>query len=140
MNFKRQLRESPEINLAPMIDVVFLLLIFFMVTTTFTKEAHLTINLPEASVEQVVSNPDSLDIVISSEGEYNINGRQLVDNQIGTLKRAIQKTLRDQKKAPVIITADARTPHEAVVRAMDAVGQLGLVNVSIATRHASTSE
>ncbi len=140
MNFKRQNREEVAVNLTPLIDIVFLLLIFFMVSTTFTKENHLSIDLPEASSEQRTVAPQAIEILISANGEYSINDQALINHQLDTLKRGLQKALGDNRTAPVIITADARTPHEAVVRAMDAAGQLGLVNLSITTRQPGKSE
>ncbi|ASP39983.1 biopolymer transporter ExbD [Bacterioplanes sanyensis] len=134
MNFKRQNREPVEVNLTPLIDIVFLLLIFFMVSTTFTKENHLNLDLPEASAE-AASQPDAaLEIIINAQGDYSINNQALVNQQLDTLKRGLQKALAGRSDAPVIITADANTPHQAVVRAMDAAGQVGLVNLSITTR------
>lgn len=140
MKFKRQHTDTVEVNLTPMLDVVFLLLIFFMVSTTFTKESHLTIDLPEATENSQAAPSDPLEIVISSSGHYSINGQQLVNQQFDILKRALQKELGDKTKLPVIITADAKTPHESVVMAMDAAGQLGLVNLSITTRQPEKSE
>jgi biopolymer transport protein ExbD len=140
VNFQRQNREEVAVNLTPLIDIVFLLLIFFMVSTTFTKENHLSIDLPEASSEASDAPLQALEILISASGEYSINDKSLVNSQLDTLKRALQKTLAGRDSAPVIITADAKTPHEAVVRAMDAAGQLGLVNLSITTRQPSESE
>lgn len=140
MKFKRQHTNMVEVNLTPMLDVVFLLLIFFMVSTTFTKESHLTIDLPEASASTEAAPSSTIEIVISSSGHYSINGQQLVNQQLDILKRALQKELGQQTKVPVIITADAKTPHEAVVKAMDAAGQLGLVNLSITTRQSEKSE
>lgn len=134
MNFKRQNKESVEVNLTPLIDVVFLLLIFFMVSTTFTRENHLSIDLPEATAEERAVTPQSLEIIITAEGSYSINDKSLVNNQLDTLKRALLKAAAGKENLPVIITADARTPHEAVVRAMDAAGQTGFVNLSITTR------
>ena len=123
-----------------MLDVVFLLLIFFMVSTTFTKESHLTIDLPEATANSESTPTNTIEFVIYSSGDYSINGQQLVNQQLDILKRALQKELGQQTKVPVIITADAKTPHEAVVKAMDAAGQLGLVNLSITTRQSEKSE
>jgi biopolymer transport protein ExbD len=134
VNFKRQNREPVEVNLTPLIDIVFLLLIFFMVSTTFTKENHLKLDLPEASAEPV-NQPDSVvEIIINAQGDYSINGQALVNKQLDTVKRGLQKALSGRDDAPVVITADANTPHQAVVRAMDAAGQVGLVNLSITTR------
>lgn len=140
MNFKRQNRESVEVNLTPLIDIVFLLLIFFMVSTTFTKENHLSIDLPEANAKASATPAESIEILISASGEYSINDKALVSHTLPTLKRGLQKALDGRDSAPVVITADAKTPHEAVVRAMDAAGQLGLVNLSITTRQPGKSE
>ncbi|MAY14772.1 MAG: biopolymer transporter ExbD [Oceanospirillaceae bacterium] len=140
MNFKRQNREAVDVNLTPLIDIVFLLLIFFMVSTTFTKENHLSIDLPEATAEASEAQPQAIEILISASGEYSINDQTLINHQLDTLKRGLQKALAGRQTVPVVITADAKTPHEAVVRAMDAAGQLGLVNLSITTRQPGKSE
>ncbi|MCT7359623.1 ExbD/TolR family protein [Thalassolituus pacificus] len=140
MNFKRQNREAVDVNLTPLIDIVFLLLIFFMVSTTFTKENHLSIDLPEATAEASEAQPQAIEILISASGEYSINDQTLINHQLDTLKRGLHKALDGRQAAPVVITADAKTPHEAVVRAMDAAGQLGLVNLSITTRQPGKSE
>ena len=134
MNFKRQNRESVEVNLTPLIDVVFLLLIFFMVSTTFTKENHLQLDLPEASSDVKAALSDAIEILISASGEYSVNEKNLVNNQLDTLKRAIVKTADGREGLPVVITADAKASHEMVVRAMDAAGQTGFINLSITTR------
>lgn len=133
MHFRRQKREEDSVNLTPLIDVVFLLLIFFMVSTTFTEETHLSIDLPEAVGDPKTENNDRLDIVIGVDGSYSVNGQALVNNQIDTLKSALQK-LSNGVKLPLTITADAKTPHQAVVTAMDAAGQLGFAKLSITTR------
>lgn len=140
MNFKRQNREEVAVNLTPLIDIVFLLLIFFMVSTTFTKENHLSIDLPEASAEASDAPLQAIEVLISASGEYTLNDQALINTQLNTLKRGLQKLLGDRDSAPVIITADAKTPHEAVVRAMDAAGQLGLVNLSITTRQPAETD
>lgn len=134
MNFKRQSKETVEVNLTPLIDVVFLLLIFFMVSTTFTKENHLSIDLPEASAEQQPVATSRLEIIITASGSYSINDKALINNKLDTLKRGLIKAAAGEDNLPVTITADANTPHQAVVRAMDAAGQTGFVNLSITTR------
>lgn len=134
MKFRRQPRDEEGINLTPLIDVVFLLLIFFMVSTTFTKETHLSVDIPEATGEPSTDTPDQLEILISIDGSYSVNGRALVNNQIDTLKSALEKTSEGNTKVPLVITADAKTPHQAVVQAMDAAGQLGFAALSITTR------
>jgi len=134
VKFRRQNRDEEGVNLTPLIDVVFLLLIFFMVSTTFTKETHLTLDLPEATGEPSSDLPDQLEIVISVDGSYSLNGKALVNNKIETLMSGIQKLSEGNTKLPLIVTADAKTPHQAVVQAMDAAGQLGFSHLSITTR------
>jgi len=134
VKFRRQRTEDEGINLTPLIDVVFLLLIFFMVSTTFTKETHLSVDLPEATGEQSSDLPEQIEILISTDGSYSVNGKALVNNKIETLKSALDKTAEGNNKVPLVITADAKTPHQAVVQAMDAAGQLGFARLSITTR------
>ena len=135
MQFKRQAKESIDVNLTPLIDVVFLLLIFFMVSTTFTDKTEIKLDLPEATGSAQVKQPEALKLVINQRGEYSLNGAKLINNDITTIKSAISKAAGDDKKTPFIITADANTSHQSVVKAMDAAGQLGFVNLSITTIH-----
>ncbi len=138
MNFSPKRDKELELNLTPLIDVVFLLLIFFMVSTTFDREAELSIELPEASGEEARQEPQTIEISIDGQGRYFINQRKLKDDRIETLKRGIREVRAqagDSKIEPkLIISADGRTPHQAVVRAMDAARQLGLVHLTFATR------
>ncbi|WP_415894262.1 ExbD/TolR family protein [Neptuniibacter sp. PT8_73] len=134
MKFPRQRVEEVNVNLTPLIDVVFLLLIFFMVSTTFTKETHLDVDLPEASGESVVKEIEVLEILITDEGHYSVNGKALVNTQAKTLRRALQELAGDDREMPLIITADAKTPHQAVVTAMNVSGQLGFSKLSITTQ------
>jgi len=133
MKLREEQREEPEINLTSLIDVVFLLLIFFMVTTTFERQARLRIELPEASEEVDASVQQPLEIAISEDGRFYVNSNEVVNTRLATLKEAILEAADDGRDQPVTIRADARTPHQAVVTAMDAVGQLGFANLSIAT-------
>ncbi|BAU58057.1 biopolymer transport protein ExbD/TolR [Halorhodospira halochloris] len=134
MNLRRRSRnDEPDINLTPLIDVVFLLLIFFMVTTTFVHQTGLDITLPEADTERTDTPPDLLEISIDEGGEYYVAGEALVNRELDTLMRAIREALEDQEVSGVVIRADADAPHRALVRAMDGVGQLGISRVSIAT-------
>ena len=137
MQFRRQSREEDSVNLTPLIDVVFLLLIFFMVSTTFTKETHLQVDLPEAVGTPTTEQTEPLEILIGAEGAFSVNGQALVNNQAPTLKAALLSIVANdaETKPPLIITADANAPHQFVVRAMDIAGQLGFVNLSITTRH-----
>lgn len=134
MKFRRQRTEDEGINLTPLIDVVFLLLIFFMVSTTFTKRTQLSVDLPEAVGEQNSELPKQIEITIAADGSYAVNDQALVNTKLETLKTAITKLSDGNNKVPLVITADAKTPHQAVVQAMDAAGQLGFAHLSITTR------
>lgn len=141
MNFRRQKRlEEVSVNLTPLIDVVFLLLIFFMVSTTFTRETHLAIDLPESSGEILPQQAKQIEITISKSGDFAVNGQGLVNGQLDTLKRALGKVSQGDSKIPLVITADAKTPYQSVVTAMDAAGQLGFANLSMTTRKDTGSE
>lgn len=133
MNIQPDNQEEPEINLTPLIDVVFLLLIFFMVSTTFEHQSRIQIELPEATAEASKPEDESLEILIDAQGRYFLGDQQVVNTELKTLKGAIRKAVGQREVIPVIIRADARTPHQAVVRALDATSQLGLVNISLAT-------
>jgi len=139
LNFKRQNGEDLSIDLTPMIDVVFLLLIFFMVSTTFTKESHLEIDLPQSSAEPAKNAVKEIEVIVSAAGEYSVNDRGLVNNQEETLKKAVQKLSGGDSGIPFIITADAKTSHEYVVRVMDVAGQLGFVQLSITTQRSKSN-
>lgn len=139
MNFRAHRREEVNVNLTPLIDVVFLLLIFFMVSTTFTKASQLVIDLPEATGEASESPADQIEILIDEAGSYRVNGRPLVDTRLKTLQAAIYKESVGDTSLPMVISADAQTSHQAVVRAMDAAGQMGFVHLSIATRQPASA-
>jgi biopolymer transport protein ExbD len=134
VKFRRSTRPEDSVNLTPLIDVVFLLLIFFMVSTTFTRETELSVNLPEASAEPREDRPEQLEVLIDVEGRYAVNGRLLVNDRLETLVAALREESGGDLTRPLVISADARTPHQAVVRAMEAAGNAGLVQLSIATR------
>lgn len=137
MKFKRQRSQEVGVDLTPLIDVVFLLLIFFMVSTTFTRESHLTVELPEANGEAVESEVRQIDVVINAQGQYSLNERALVNNRLETLERAVRELSEGDATLPFIITADANTPHQYVVRAMDVAGRLGFAKLSITTERSS---
>ncbi len=134
MNLQSRLREEPEINLTSLIDVVLLLLVFFMVSTSFVKETEISLRLPQADAQsEAVLEVENLEIVITQTGSYLVNGRALVNNERSTLRTAIEQTIGASRDLPVFIRADAQATHQAVVTAMDVVGQLGFVQISIAT-------
>lgn len=137
MNFRRRRRrEDSGVDLTALIDVVFLLLIFFMVSTTFIRETQLRIDLPEATGAPLEREADVIEITVDSRGDYAVNDRLLLNNDLATLLRALEEVAgaRDSGDTRVIITADANATHQAVVRAMDAAGKTGLSRVSITTR------
>ncbi len=134
MKFQRSLKEEVSVNMTPLIDVVFLLLIFFMVTTTFSRNTNLLINLPQATGELAEQQLVEIDILIAQNGTYSVNGRQLVNTQIETLMRTVAEVSGGDTTIPLIITADANSSHQSVVTAMDAVAQLGFTSLNIATR------
>ena len=140
MNLKPERREDIDLNLTPLIDVVFLLLIFFMVSTTFEKTSKLKIDLPEAGVQATQQLDKKIVIGIDMKGRYYINERQLVNTQLKTLKQALIKIAGDNREIPIVLRADAKTPHQSVVRAMDAASQVGLTRLSISTLETSGSK
>ena len=133
MNLQRSDPDEPEVNLTPLIDVVFLLLIFFMVSTTFEHQSRIQIELPEATAEATKPEDESLEIIIDAQGRFFIGDEQVVNTEVNTLKGAISKTVGEREGIPVIIRADAKTPHQAVITALDATSQLGLTRISLAT-------
>lgn len=135
MNLRPRGREDDvDVNMAPFIDVVFLLLIFFMVTTTFLREGNIELTLPEASPEPTQAESPALELTVDASGNYALNGQALANRQPQTIRRALEQALAETG-APqeLIIRADANTPHQAVVTAMDAAGQAGIQKLGIAT-------
>jgi biopolymer transport protein ExbD len=140
LKFSRRTKPEVDVNLTPLIDVVFLLLIFFMVSTTFSKDTQLTIDLPEASGVPSPTAQQQIEITVTRAGSYAINEVALVNNTVETLKTAIGKVSAGDTTLPLIITADSATPHQAVVTAMDAAGQLGFSKLSITTKNAAQDD
>jgi biopolymer transport protein ExbD len=127
-------RTQPEVNLTSLIDVVLLLQIFFMVSTSFVKQSQIAIRLPEAESTAVVEEvPEKIDIMITETGTYLINGRELINNRAETIRNALQKASAGNNKLPLTISADANAKHQYVVTAMDVAGRLGFSRISIAT-------
>ncbi len=140
MKLRPERREDPEVNLTPLIDVVFLLLIFFMISTTFQREAELQVELPEASAEPTQRPERVLEITVNAQGEYFVNDQQVVNNRPETLKRAIRQVIGDERDLPVVVRADGQASHQSVVTVMDVVQQLGLNRLSLATTQAQQDE
>lgn len=140
MNFGSQNeQDETAIELTPLIDVVFLLLIFFMISTTFTKETSLKINLPESSGEPVASVPTSVEVQIGAQSQYAIASdtegaaKALINSNRDTLKRALA-SYQSEEKLLLVIRADRKAPHEAVIKVMDVAQELGLTNITFATK------
>jgi biopolymer transport protein ExbD len=133
MRFRPLDDDEPELNLIPLIDVLLMTLIFLVVTTSFSKEARLSVRLPEASAAQRDDRP-SLRVSIDAKGQYFINDQQLLNTTPETLRTAMGRAAAQMKDPLVVIHADARTPHEAVVRVMDSARRLGLANLTFATQ------
>lgn len=139
MKFRRKQRENVDINLASLIDVVFILLLFFVVTTTFTRETQLRVELPEASSATPPPETEQklVEITISAEGVYSVNNHLLPKSDLATLTEAVQKESGGDNSLPLAISADGKTPHQAVVTAMDAAGKLGFSHLRMTTVEAA---
>lgn len=137
MNLRqRSVREEPDVNLISLVDVVLLLLIFFMLTTSFVRQSQLTVRLPEAAATapDAAAAPAPLEISVTARGAFYVNGRALVDARPETLAAAIRRVLPEGSgPREATISADARAAHQDVVTAMDVVGRLGIHDVRIAT-------
>ena len=140
MKFLSGKREKVDLDITPLIDVVFLLLIFFMVSTTFERESEINITLPEASKEITKAKPDSINIGIDANSRIFINDKALLNSQLQTIKEAIYDTLGSLEDATIIISADAETNHQSVIRVMDAARQLGLIRITFATQKIEEDE
>jgi len=130
MNFRHRIPEELDVNVTPLIDVVFLLLIFFMVSTTFDRQSELNIELPEASGEISESEKVEIEIVIGPTGKFAINGNEIINTQIDTLLGAFCEAAGDDNEPRIIITADKDTTHQAVMTAMDAARQMGFIHIT----------
>jgi biopolymer transport protein ExbD len=140
MRLSTKRRDDPELNLTSLIDVVLLLVIFFMLATTFVTEGRLRVVLPEAGAVPAEAARKPVVITISAQGSYRINERALLNNSRETLRAALRKVADGAPGQPVTIRADARTTHQSVVTAMDVAARLGFTQVSIATINQQTEE
>ena len=134
MRFPRRPKHDNGINLTPLIDVVFLLLIFFMVTTTFTRETRMLLSLPEADGDTAKSVQAPLELVVARAGSYAVNGQNLINRDIKTIMAALRDASAGNSEIPLVISADAQSTHQAVITAMDAAGRLGFETLNIATQ------
>ncbi|MCH8249782.1 MAG: biopolymer transporter ExbD [Proteobacteria bacterium] len=134
MKLSLRVRTPPEVNLTSLIDVVLLLLVFFMVSTSFVKQSQINISLPQAERSTLVEErPEQIDIMITETGTFLVNGRELINNRPETIRNALQKVSVGKNDMPLTISADANARHQHVVTAMDVAGRLGFTKISIAT-------
>lgn len=131
--WRNKKKEELQLNLTPLIDVVFLLLIFFMVSTSFKKESKISLDLPEANGEIAEKLPEVIEISINKDGEVFVNGEGLINRQLETIKDAITQVANDPA-TPLVINADAQAPYQSVISVMDAAGQVGFNNLTLATQ------
>ena len=133
MDMGSRQKEVLDVNITPLIDVVFLLLIFFMVSTTFERESEIEIMLPEATASATTSDEFVMQVTIDEEGTYYVNQQRVINTKLDTLMKAMQEVAGDRKDPPIILSADAKTPHQSVITAMDAARRLGFVHINFAT-------
>ena len=134
MKLSLRSRTQPEVNLTSLIDVVLLLLIFFMVSTSFVKQSQIAIRLPQSDSAAVVEEvPEQINIMITATGTYLVNGRELINNRPETIRNALRKVSAGNSNLPMTVSADANAKHQYVVTALDVAGRLGFVKIDIAT-------
>lgn len=125
--------DTPEINLIPLIDVLLCLLIFFVVTTTFDARSVLKLELPRADGQPAEAQSRALSVLVNAQGRYFVGDREVLRTDLESLKQSLRDVAGEERDRPVLLRADARTPHQSVVTALDALGQLGFSRVAIAT-------
>lgn len=126
-------QDEPEINLVPLIDVILVLIIFFVITTTFDVRSTLQLQLPSASEQKASAPTQSLSVLVNADGRYFINDQEVLRTDVESVKQVIAQVAGDDREQPVLLRADARTPYQAVVTAQDALAQLGFRRIAIAT-------
>jgi len=133
VNLAPKQKDTLDVNITPLIDVVFLLLIFFMVSTTFERESEIEIMLPQSSSTNKVTDDFVMEVSVDAEGTYYINGKRVINTKLETLMKAMKEVAGDRKDPPIILSADAKTPHQAVITVMDAAARLGFIHLNFAT-------
>lgn len=137
MNFSQHVPDEVDVNLTPLIDVVFLLLIFFMITTTFDRNAKIQIELPSTQSATATVEKNAMELLIDGKGSYYVDGQEVLNNKPETLFQAMSQALDSRgNNPPLVISADANANYQSVVTAMDIAGRLGLTNFSMATAQA----
>jgi biopolymer transport protein ExbD len=134
MNLKPRRHEEPEINVVSLIDVVLLLVVFFMLSSRFTEEGRVRVHLPQASaVPPKTARSEPLVVTVTQEGSYRVNEKELINSSPETLRAALLKESGTNRAIRVTIRADARATHQSVITAMDVLGRLGFEDLNIAT-------
>jgi biopolymer transport protein ExbD len=139
MNFRPGSRDEPEINLIPFIDVLLVVLIFLMLTTTYSKFTQLQVNLPVADAQAQRTTPKEVVVSVSSDGRYAVNQLLLESPTVEALTRALQEASQDTQEIVIIISADAAATHQSVISVMDAARRAGLVQITFATQHSGSA-
>lgn len=137
MNFRPGNRDEPEINLIPFIDILLVVLIFLVLTTTYSKFTELKVNLPVADAQAQRENPKEVIVSVGSDGRYAINQEVLNGAGVDTLTQALSVASQGNAEAVVIISADAAATHQSVINVMDAARRAGLVQITFATQQPS---
>lgn len=134
MKFKRKSVEDLHINLTPMIDCLLFILVFLLLTTTFTQQSRINLSLPDAQGVPPKDYQHKIEVVVDSSGHYAVNGQALSSKATADLSTAIKQTSQDRRDLMFVIAADAKATHQDVIRVMDVAGQLGFVNINISTK------
>ncbi|AWL29152.1 biopolymer transporter ExbD [Acinetobacter defluvii] len=134
MKFKRKTVEDLHINLTPMIDCLLFILVFLLLTTTFTQQSRINLSLPDAQGVPPKDYQHKIEVVVDSSGHYAVNGQALSSKETADLSTAIKQSSQDRRDLMFVIAADAKATHQDVIRVMDVAGQLGFVNINISTK------
>ncbi len=139
MNFRPGSRDEPEINLIPFIDVLLVVLIFLMLSTTYSKFTQLQVNLPVADAQAQRTAPKEVVVAVSSDGRYAVNQQLIEGASVEVLSRALQEASQDSREVVIIISADAAAAHQSVINVMDAARRAGLVQITFATQQSDSA-
>jgi biopolymer transport protein ExbD len=137
MNFRNTTREDPEINLIPFIDILLVIIIFLMLTTTYSRFAELQINLPSADAEKTLERPNQINVVMSATGQYQVNRRGVTFRDVASFTEELRRAGAEMKDPVVVINADSGVTHQAVVRVMDAARHAGYGQIAFAVEQAA---
>jgi biopolymer transport protein ExbD len=135
VKLRKRSRQEDYINVVPFIDILLVLLIFFMISSRFTHNAEIKLDLPTAEVtDGQERQPETVELAVHEDGSYSINGQSMVDKTPETLRKGLREVADDRTDIPMILSADAKATHQSVITAMDVAGQVGFVKLSITTR------